>query len=123
MMWYKSNAYFSTKKSGKNDSKFEAGYAQKLELEKKAGKIRDYEEQVIIPLEVNGRIVKDYKIDFVVYHHDGTTEYVETKGWFTDVFRLTWKIFLALYEDQPNVKISLVCQGKGYKPKLRKVKK
>ena len=128
MVWYKSNSYYKAKKSGRNDSKFEAGYARMVELLKKAGKIRDYEEQVVIPLIVNNRVVYNYRMDFIVYHNgkiepDGTVEYVETKGWIDEKFRLKWKIFLALFEDEPNVKISLVCQGKGYRPKLGRINK
>lgn len=122
MIYFQSTSYSSAKKSGGYDSKFEAGYGQGLELRKKSGDIKDYETHQKLELIVNNKVVCDYYIDFVVHHNDGMTEYVETKGWMERSWRIKWKLFLALYEDLPNVKISLVCQGKGYKPRLRKKK-
>lgn len=124
MTWNKSYRYFNTAKSTVNgkqyDSKFEGGYAQELELRKKAGDIEDFDSHLRMPLEVNGYVVCDYYIDFAVYYKDGSVEYVETKGYATDVWKLKWKLFCALYEDDENVKISLVMQGKQRPPKLRK---
>jgi len=126
MTWNKQYRYFNTKKiisGGRSyDSKFEAGYGQELELRKKAGDIKEFETHLRIPLEVNNYVVCDYYVDFAVYHNDGSIEYVETKGYSTDVFKLKWKLFCALYEDNPNVRITLIMQGKQRPPKLRKVK-
>jgi len=125
-MWLKSNRYFNTKKVtnqlGRWDSKFEAAYAQELDLRVKAKDIAGYDAHLRIPLEVNGYVVCDYYIDFAIYHHDGTTEYVETKGKAEPVWRLKWKLFCALYEDKPDVKISLVMQGKQYNPRMRRAR-
>lgn len=125
MVWNKTFNYYNTKKrmigGKKYDSNFEAGYAQDLELKLKAKEIKGYDAHVKLPLEVNGYIVCDYYIDFVVYHKDGIVEYTECKGWATDVWKLKWKIFCALYEDKKKTKISLVMQGKGYNPRLRRV--
>ena len=52
-MYSQKYGYYNTKKQGKNDSKFEAGFAQDLALRKKAKDIKDYQEQVNIPLIVN----------------------------------------------------------------------
>lgn len=104
------------------DSKFEAGYAQELDLSLKAKDIKSYQEQVNIPLIVNGYIVCDYRIDFIVYHNDGAIEYVETKGVPTDVWKFKWKLFEALYSEKPDVKLTVVFQGKHKRPKLRKAK-
>lgn len=127
MVWTKQHRYFNTKKVDvggyQYDSKFEAAYAQELKLREKAGDIIGFTPHERIPLEVNGYRVCDYYIDFVVDHTDGTTEYVECKGYSTDVWRLKWKLFCALYEDKPNVKITLVMQGKQRPPKIRKIKK
>ena len=110
-MYTQSYRYYRTKKSGKNDSKFEAGKAQELELLKKAGKIKDFNEQVKIPLVVNGLIICNYYIDFLVEHLDGTLEYVETKGYATEVWKLKWKLFEALFSQDPNVKLTVEYQG------------
>lgn len=124
MTYTQKYSYYSTQKQGKNDSKFEAGKANELELLKRAKEIKDFKEQVKIPLIVNGYVVCDYYIDFVVEHNDGTTEYVETKGYATDVWKLKWKLFEALFSDLPDVKLTIEYQGKKkWQPKLRKVKK
>ena len=120
-MYYQKHSYYKTAKQGKNDSKFEASKAQELELLKRAKEIKGYEEQVKIPLEVNGYHICNYYIDFVVQHNDGDTEYVETKGYATDVWKLKWKLFEALY-DKPGNKLTVEYQGKSWKPQRRRVK-
>lgn len=121
-MHYQKNKYYSTNKQGKNDSKFEAGKAWELEMLKKAGEIVGFEEQVKIPLEVNGYHICNYFIDFVIEHNDGTIEYLETKGWASDVWKQKWKLFEALYSDKPDVKLTVEFQGKSWKPQRRRVK-
>lgn len=121
-MFYQKTSYYRTAKQGKNDSKFEAGKAKQLELLKKAGEIKDFKEQEVLQLVVNGYLVCTYKIDFTVYHHDGTIEYIETKGYATDTWKLKWKLFEALYSDKPNVKLTLEFQGKSWKPQRRRIK-
>jgi hypothetical protein len=122
MVYTQKYSYYKTAKQGKFDSKFEAGKAQELELLKKAGEIADYQTQVKIPLEVNGYIVCDYTIDFIIEHKDGMIEYLETKGFATDVWKLKWKLFEAIYSDSPNVKLTVEYQGKNWRPRKRKVK-
>ena len=89
-------------------SKLEADYARDLDLRVKAKDITSWERQKNIPLKLGGIHVCDYRIDFIVYHNDGTTEYVETKGYKTDVWRLKWKIFEAMYGDKPDCKLTVV---------------
>ena len=120
-MYYQKKSHFKNVKQGKNDSKFEAGKALELEMMKKAGEIKDFEEQKVLELVVNGYIVCTYKIDFVVYHHDGTVEYIETKGWVTPEWKLKWKLFEALY-DVPGNRLTLEFQGKSWRPQRRRVK-
>lgn len=95
-----------------------------MELEQKVKDklIEAFDTHVRMPLSVNGYIVCDYYIDFVVYHLDGTVEYIECKGYPTDVWKLKWKLFLALYEDKVGIKITLVMQGKGYRPQKRRLR-
>lgn len=116
------NNYYSTKKRNGFDSNFEAGKAQELELLKKAGEIKDFETQKVLDLIVNGYLVCTYKIDFVIHHNDGVTEYLETKGYATDTWKLKWKLFEALYSDLPDVKLTVEYQGKNWRPRKRKVK-
>lgn len=122
MTWTKRYSYYRTPKQGAYDSKFEAGYAQELEIRKKAKDIRDFAAHVRTPLVVNDNHVCDYLIDFVIQHNDGTEEYVETKGFATEVWKLKWKLFCALYQDDPGKTITLIMQGKQKPPKLRKYK-
>lgn len=118
-MYIQKNRYYTTKKSGKNDSKFEAGKANELALLKKTKKIIDYKEQVKIPLVVNGFHICNYYIDFVIEHLDGTLEYLETKGYATDVWKLKWKLFEALY-DKPGNTLTVEYQGKSWRPQRRR---
>lgn len=120
-MYFQKHSYYNTKKSGRNDSKFEAGKAQELELLKKAKEIKDFQEQVKIALVVNGFHICNYYIDFVVEHNDGEIEYIETKGYATDVWKLKWKLFEALY-DLPGNKLTVEYQGKSWRPQRRRVK-
>lgn len=118
----KNNYYTNAKKQNGYDSKFEAGYAKELELRQKAGDIKSWEEQERMELNVNGYRVCTYKVDFTVYHNDDTIEYVETKGFWTPVARLKWKLFESLFSDKPGVKLTVVMQGKGKPPKAKRIK-
>lgn len=105
------------------DSKFEASYAKELELRKRAGEIKDFETHKALDLIVNGFIVAQYKVDFVVYHHDGLVEYVETKGFPSRDWVLRWKILEAMMHEKiqnGEVALTLVRQKRF---NLRRVKK
>ena len=117
------NAKKQEYKGFRYDSGFEAQYAMFLESELKAKRIQAYDKQVNLDLEVNGYRVCQYRIDFIVYHNDGITEYIECKGIWLGDSRLKWKLFEALFCDKPDVKLNVIQQGNKYKPpKLRKVK-
>jgi hypothetical protein len=92
------------------DSGFEGNYAFELDMRVKAGEIVKWERQVKIPLDVNGYHIANYYIDFIAYYPDGTIEYIETKGYPTEIWKMKFKIFEALYSEKPNVKILLVQQ-------------
>ncbi len=70
------------------DSGFEATYGMFLESELKAKRIKNFDRQINLPLIVNEYNVCDYRIDFIVYHLDNSTEYAEVKGYQTDVWIL-----------------------------------
>jgi len=82
------------------DSKKEAQYAYELDMRKKAGEIKDWERQITIPLKVYGKTICTYRIDFKVYHNDGTIEWVEVKGFPTYSWRLKWKLFEAIWSHE-----------------------
>lgn len=89
-------------------SKKEAGYASELELRKKAGDIKDWSRQKVMPLDVGRFHICNYVIDFVIEHNDESIEYVEVKGFETALWRLKWKLFEATYGDLPNVRLTVV---------------
>jgi len=96
-------------------SKFEAAYAADLDLLQKAGEITGWERQVKIDLcGENGSHITNYFIDFVVHHKDGTTEYVECKGFRTPEFNLKWKLFEDKMMNEKDVKISMVQRSNRY---------
>jgi len=91
------------------DSKKEAAYAQELDLRIKAGELKSWDRQVRISIDVNGKHICNYFIDFVLYHTDGLKEYVEVKGFETPVWRLKWKLFEALYNEiEPMAQLTVV---------------
>lgn len=81
-------------------SKGEAGYAQELELRKKAGEIKEIVPQFRISLDVNGYHICNYIVDFLVTLPDGTQELHEYKGFATDLWKFKWKLTEALYSDK-----------------------
>lgn len=83
-------------------SKLEADVAWQLDMRIKAGEVKSYKRQVKIALDVKGKHICNYIIDFVVKRTDGVTEYLEAKGFETEVWRLKWKLFEALYEGKKN---------------------
>lgn len=89
-------------------SKKEAGYAHELALRKASGDIRGWERQVKISLDVSGKHITNYIIDFVIEHNDGRREYVEVKGFETPEWRMKWRLFEALYGDLPNTVLTVV---------------
>ena len=125
-MTYFQKTYFKSAKKTEYkgsiyDSKFEAQIANDIEMMKLAGEVIKWERQVKIPLEINGYLVCNYYIDFVVYR-DGETEYIEAKGYPTPVWKLKWKLFEALFT-KPENKLTVIMQGAYRPPKLRKIKK
>lgn len=114
MTWYQKTRWTSAKKTevmGKRyDSKFEAGYGFELEMRKKAGEIEDFKTHVPIKLIWNDIKISTYYIDFEVHHLDGTIEYVETKGWQTDIWKMKWRCLEAMTKDDPNITMTLIQQ-------------
>lgn len=85
----------------------EAAYAAELDLRKKAGDIASWERQVKIPLNIGRFHIANYYCDFLIYHNDGRKEFVEIKGFRTEVWRLKWKLFEALWSG-PNIEMTVI---------------
>lgn len=81
-------------------SKGEAGYAQELELRRRAGEIVEIVPQYKLSLDVNGYHICNYYVDFKCTMKDGSEELHEYKGFETTVWQLKWKLTEALYGDQ-----------------------
>lgn len=104
-MWYqKRQNKYNAKSSEYNGIMYhsmkEAGYAMELDLRVKAKEIKKWRRQEKISLDVNGYHIANYYIDFVITHNDGTEEFIEVKGFETEIFRLKWKLTEALLDDK-----------------------
>lgn len=97
-------------------SKLEAEHAMWLDGEKKAKRIKDWQRQVKISLDVNGHHITNYYMDFVVEMNDGNYEHHEIKGYETDTWRLKMKLYEAVYlEEHPEVEYVVYKQQSIYK--------
>jgi hypothetical protein len=81
----------------------EAEVAHRLDLLKKSinprERVKSWDRQFKISLDVNGVHIANYFIDFVVEFEDGRKEFWEVKGMETDLWKLKWKLTKALYPD------------------------
>ena len=96
------NKYGATKtmyRGCRYHSKKEAEFAMELDSELFKKKIAAWHAQVDLDLVVNGTYVCKAVVDFLVIHLDGTKEYVEVKGYATDVWKLKRKLIAAVYPD------------------------
>lgn len=99
----KANKYGNTTKEYNGrwyHSKLEAKYAQELDLMKKAKEIKDWIPQFKLSLDVNGKHITNYYVDFLVTNNDNSQELWEIKGFETDTWRMKWRLATALYHDQ-----------------------
>ena len=74
-------------------SKKEAEYAKNLDLCKRAGEIQYWLRQV--PFTLPGGIV--YRADFMEVNRDGSIDFVDVKGYRTEVFKIKKRLVEALY--------------------------
>lgn len=79
------------------DSQKEATRAQQLDIMLQGNAIKGWERQVPLKIEYNGVKICTYKVDFVVTHLDGTTDYEDVKGYVTDIYKLKKKLVKAFY--------------------------
>ena len=101
-----------TEYKGRNyHSKFEAENAQILDLrmhEKGPKRIVSWTPQFRIRLKVNGFLITTYIIDFIALREDGITEYIEVKGHETKLWKVKWKLFKALYNEEKDIEFVLI---------------
>lgn len=79
-------------------SKKEAGYAAELDLRLRANDISGWQRQIKISLDVEGRHITNYYVDFCIIHKDKTMEFIEVKGFETPEWKIKWRLFEALHE-------------------------
>lgn len=95
------------------DSLRELAYYKELKLRKKAGDFLDFKVKPLQTLQEafrsDGKAIRaiTYTPDFVIYY-EGCTEFVDVKGFRTDVFDLKWKMFQYKYRNVPGYKFTLV---------------
>ncbi len=49
-----------------------------------------------------------YVADFLIYHNDGTLEYIDVKGMQTALFKLKWKMVKNKFKDDNKVTLTIV---------------
>jgi hypothetical protein len=81
------------------DSVKESEYAMQLDSDVFDGKIRGWKRQVTLALIVDDHHICNAIVDFMVMHKDGSIEYVEVKGYPTDVWKMKRKLIEALYPE------------------------
>jgi len=93
-------------------SKKEAGYAQHLDILKKADdpaeRVAEWEYEPHLEVTCNGKRVFTYKIDFKVIYANGRIEYVEIKGFETEYFKLKFKVVEAVNDGFDGTKLGAV---------------
>lgn len=83
----------------KYHSKLEASYAMELDWRIKAGEVKSWTGQHKFDLRVNGEHICNYYIDFRAVMADNTIEYIEVKGFSTDLWRLKFRITEATFDE------------------------
>lgn len=87
------------------DSKLESRFYLFAKELKAEGKIKGFELQkrfeIFPAFRKDGVLYRkiEYVADFIIYHHDGSIEVIDTKGVETDVFKIKRKLFEHAYPD------------------------
>ena len=102
MPYYKRNK-FNAKSTVYNgvryDSNLEASYAMELDWLKKAGEIKEIIPQYKIDIRINDEHICNYYMDFKVIMKDGSIEMHEVKGLETPLWRIKWRLAIALHPE------------------------
>lgn len=113
----------STEYEGKRyDSKLEAKIAQDLDWRVKSGELKSWTRQVKIDLRIFGWHITNHYVDFRLEYQNGSIEYLEAKGFETEVWRMKRNLFLALLpEIEPGAEYRVVKSDRGnWNQKLKK---
>lgn len=93
-------------------SKKEAAFARELDLRMNAKdlseKVVKWDRQVRFSLKIKGIHLCNYYLDFVYETADGLIHYCEVKGFETSLWQLKWRIFEAMYKDEPNIILEVI---------------
>lgn len=98
------------------DSKDESLYYLHLKEKKELGEIKDFDLQPEFELQPAFRkkgkkwLPIKYKADFLVFHHDGSIDVIDVKGFETADFKLKKKMFEYKYEHS----LTLMCKAPKY---------
>jgi len=105
----------------KFDSESEGKLYWDLKMQERQGLIKGFEDQVKESLEAYGKPICNYYVDFLVFHNDGTREFIEHKssGTVTPAWRIKYKMLEAKYADDKNTKVTTNWY-KGYRIIKRK---
>ena len=92
------------------DSQLEADYYSDLKLQLKMGTIKGFCRQPEFVLQEGFGDIRPitYKPDFIVFHNDGNYEIVDTKGFETQEFKRTRKLFKARF---PGLELKVIKRG------------
>lgn len=83
------------------DSQLEADYYSELKLRLRAGDIKGFCRQpefILVEGNETERAIT-YKADFIVFNLDGTAEVIDTKGYESEQWKRTYKMFRIKYPD------------------------
>ena len=89
------------------DSQKEARYYNSLKLLLQAGEIKGYclQPQFVLQEGNEKERAITYRADFIVFHNDGTVEIVDVKGYESQNWKRTYKMFRLKY---PELKLKIV---------------
>jgi len=106
---YNTNATKQTYQGRSYHSRAEASYAMYLDQKLKNGEIKSWKPQHKIELRgENGGFICNYYIDFMVELDGGITEFIEVKGFETNIWKMKWDLFKDKYGKNCKYKITLV---------------
>lgn len=91
------------------DSIREANHAEELDWRIKAGEIKEVIPQFKISLDVNGKHICNYYVDFKVVLTDGSVEFQEVKGMVLPLWQMKWKLLEALIDEiEPGAELIVI---------------
>lgn len=92
------------------DSQLEADYYSHLKLQLKMGTIAGFCRQPIFILQEGFGGIRPitYRADFIIFNHDGSYEIIDTKGFETQEFKRTKKLFTGKF---PRLELKIESEG------------